>query len=51
MFETSLTNEYYTLAGQGFSWRELWALNRATLDGSFLTEGERKGAIETVGGL
>jgi len=42
MFETDLTNEYYTLAEQGFSWRELWALNRATLDATFLPESERK---------
>lgn len=28
MFATSLTNEYQTLARQGFAWDELWALNR-----------------------
>ena len=42
MFETNLTNEYCTLAAQGFSWHELWGLNRATLDATFLAEGERK---------
>lgn len=42
MFATSLTNEYQTLARQGFTWDELWALNRATLDATFLDESERK---------
>jgi adenosine deaminase len=42
MFGTSLTNEYVTLATQGFTWSELWALNRATLEATFLSESERK---------
>jgi adenosine deaminase len=42
MFGTDLINEYCTLAAQGFAWRELWALNRATLDATFLDEGEHK---------
>lgn len=42
MFGTSLTNEYFTLATQGFTWKELWALNRATLDSTFLSESEHK---------
>ena len=34
--------EYYTLAAQGFTWSEPWALNHATLDASFLDEFERR---------
>ena len=41
MFSTSLNNEYVTLAGQGFSWDELWRLNLATLEASFLPEAEK----------
>lgn len=41
MFSTSLNNEYITLAGQGFSWDELWQLNLATLEASFLPDGEK----------
>ncbi|HTW84946.1 MAG TPA: adenosine deaminase [Candidatus Sulfotelmatobacter sp.] len=40
MFGTDLCNEYALLARQGFSWDELWALNRATLEASFLSAGE-----------
>jgi adenosine deaminase len=42
MFGTNLIKEYCTLATQGFSWPELWAINRATLDATFLSEHERK---------
>ncbi|MGD0918686.1 MAG: adenosine deaminase [Thermodesulfobacteriota bacterium] len=42
MFSTNLTNEYLTLASQGFSWDELWQLNRNTLEASFLSEAEKE---------
>jgi adenosine deaminase len=41
MFSTSLTNEYLTLAKQGFSWEELWQLNLNTLEATFLGEVEK----------
>lgn len=41
MFQTTLVNEYLTLAKQGFSWEELWQLNLNTLEASFLPESEK----------
>ncbi len=41
MFSTSLTNEYLTLAEQGFSWEELWQLNLNTLAATFLDKAEK----------
>lgn len=41
MFSTSLTNEYLTLAAQGFSWEDLWQLNLNTLEATFLDEVEK----------
>lgn len=41
MFSTDLNNEYLTLAGQGFSWEELWRMNLQTLEASFLPEEEK----------
>lgn len=41
MFSTSLTQEYLTLAKQGFSWKELWQLNLNTLEATFLDEMEK----------
>ncbi|MGH7998050.1 MAG: adenosine deaminase [Brasilonema sp.] len=41
MFSTDLNNEYLTLAGQGFSWEELWQLNLNTLEATFLKEAEK----------
>ncbi|MBM0741478.1 adenosine deaminase [Phormidium sp. CLA17] len=41
MFNTHLTNEYQTLATQGFSWEELWQLNLNTLEATFLSETEK----------
>ncbi len=41
MFSTDLTSEYLLLARQGFSWDELWQLNRNTLEASFLSEEEK----------
>ncbi|MBD3887457.1 adenosine deaminase [Phormidium tenue FACHB-886] len=41
MFSTSLTNEYLTLAAQGFSWKELWQLNLNALEATFLDEVEK----------
>lgn len=41
MFNTSLTQEYQTLAAQGFSGEELWQLNLNTLEASFLSEPEK----------
>jgi adenosine deaminase len=43
MFSTDLSREYLLLAGQGFSWEELWQLNLNTLEASFLP-GESKEA-------
>lgn len=42
MFSTDLTSEYVLLAKQGFSWHELWQLNRNTLEASFLPEPEKE---------
>ena len=41
MFSTDLTSEYLLLAKQGFSWIELWQLNRNALEASFLSEAEK----------
>jgi len=38
MFSTDLTSEYVLLAGQGFSWDELWQLNLNALEASFLSD-------------
>lgn len=40
-FSTDLTNEYLTLAAQGFTYEELWALNLNALDASFLSDAEK----------
>jgi adenosine deaminase len=42
MFSTDLTNEYITLAAQGFSMDELWALNCNALQASFLEDAEKQ---------
>lgn len=42
MFSTDLNNEYLVVAGQGFSWDELWRLNLNTLEASFIPEGEKR---------
>jgi adenosine deaminase len=41
MFSTNLSAQYAVLAEQGFTWDELWALNTATLEATFLTEAEK----------
>ena len=41
MFGTNLTQEYLTLARQGFTWPELWQLNLNALESSFLPEAEK----------
>jgi adenosine deaminase len=41
MFSTDLAAQYAVLAQQGFSWEELWALNCATLDATFLPEDQK----------
>ncbi len=41
MFSTTLSAQYAVLAGQGFSWDELWALNCATLDATFMPEEQK----------
>jgi adenosine deaminase len=41
MFSTDLAAQYALLAQQGFSWQELWALNCATLDATFLGAEEK----------
>lgn len=38
MFSTDLNREYLLLAEQGFTWEELWTLNRQGLDASFLDD-------------
>ncbi len=38
MFSTDLIEEYRLLAMQGFSWEELWELNCATLEATFLDD-------------
>jgi adenosine deaminase len=42
MFETDLNREYETLAGQGFTWEELWTLNLSTLDSTFLSDADKR---------
>jgi adenosine deaminase len=41
MFETTLTREYETLAEQGFTWDEIWALNLGAIEASFASETEK----------
>jgi adenosine deaminase len=41
MFSTNLAAQYQLLADQGFSWDELWKLNTATLDATFLSDAEK----------
>lgn len=41
LFGTSLTEEFLLLHEQGFSWPELWQLNRNALDAAFLDPPER----------
>lgn len=41
MFGTTLVDEYRRLAGQGFTWPELWQLNRNALEAAFLPDDER----------
>lgn len=40
-FATDLSNEYLTLAAQGFSFAELWQLNLNAVKAAFLTEAEK----------
>lgn len=41
MFSSSLNNEYKMLASQGFTWEELWQLNKNALEASFLSNEEK----------
>jgi adenosine deaminase len=41
MFGTTLVDEYRLLAGQGFTWEELWALNRNAVEAAFVDPAER----------
>ncbi|HTV72179.1 MAG TPA: adenosine deaminase [Candidatus Acidoferrales bacterium] len=41
MFETTLTREYETLAEQGFTWDEIWAINHGAIDATFAGEAEK----------
>jgi adenosine deaminase len=41
MFSTNLAAQYELLTAQGFTWDELWKLNRATLDATFLSDAEK----------
>jgi adenosine deaminase len=46
MFETDLNREYLTLAQQGFSEDELRGLSFATLDSTFLSDGDKRALKE-----
>jgi adenosine deaminase len=48
MFGTTLVDEYRLLARQGFSWDELWALNRNALDAAFLPDADRRALRATL---
>jgi adenosine deaminase len=41
MFSTDMAAQYELLLKQGFTWDELWALNVATLDATFLSPAEK----------
>lgn len=41
MFSTNMAAQYELLTQQGFTWDELWKLNRATLDATFLSDAEK----------
>lgn len=43
MFGGDLVDEYVCLAEQGFSWDELWELNRRTLEATFASADEKAG--------
>jgi adenosine deaminase len=43
MFSTDMAAQYSLLAGQGFTWDELWKLSTATLDATFLSDAEKAG--------
>ena len=42
MFSTDLNSEYILLAQQGFSWDQLWQLNKNAIEASFLDEEEKQ---------
>ena len=42
MFSTDLNSEYILLARQGFSWEELWQLNKNAIEASFLDDEEKQ---------
>jgi len=42
MFSTDLNMEYMLLAQQGFTWEELWQLNKNAIEASFLSEEEKQ---------
>ena len=42
MFETDINREYLTLAQQGFGEDGLWDLSEATLDSTFLSDGDKR---------
>jgi len=42
MFETTLTNEYATLAAQDFTWDQLWALNKSTVEATFASDADKR---------
>ena len=51
MFSTDLNNEYITLAGQGFTWDELWRLNLEYPGGQLPArggEGDLQGGVAGV---
>jgi adenosine deaminase len=48
-YNTNLTNEYLTLAAQGFTFEELWQLNLNAVEASFLSEAEKATYRQRVG--
>jgi adenosine deaminase len=47
MFGSNLTDEYFLLAQQSFSWDDLWDLNLATLRATFMSNADRLRLMRT----
>lgn len=48
LFSSDLSNEYVTLAAQGFSLEELYSLDRNAALVSFMSESEKEGVLKTL---